>query len=157
MASSPAEAAGLGPESSSSVLAAWTAQTTLVSLLGGFNGMAFYHPPEVHAFCFPCRFGLGPPLSHALSHVTESGEGGPSSRQVLVELKQAPLPRCPQPCPGWSWWYGTLAAQQQALRGSWHKKTYIEHAQNTGDGRKLQIVCGGLTHGHRDFPEGSSG
>lgn len=79
MASSPGEAAWLSPESSSSVLAAWTAQTALVSLLGGFNSMAFYHPPKVHAFCFPCRFGLGPPLSHGLSHVTESGEGGPSS------------------------------------------------------------------------------
>ena len=79
MASSPAEAVDLSPESSSSVLAAWTAQTALVSLVGGFNGVAFYHPPKVHAFRFPCRFGLGPPLSQGLSHVTESGEGGPSS------------------------------------------------------------------------------
>ena len=59
---------------------------------------------------------------HAVSSLSQE-KVAPAPQQILVELKQVPLPHCPQPCPGWSWWYGTQAAQQQALRGSWHNQT----------------------------------
>lgn len=37
-------------------------QTSLLSLPGGCNGMAFLCLPNVHPFHFPCQFGLGPYL-----------------------------------------------------------------------------------------------